>query len=285
MARYIITGGASGIGKSTALAMLMRGDHVGVIDLNQDNLDAFTAEVENTESAGRFTTAAADVSDESEMKTAIDGFAERFDGIDGIVNNAGIGGAFGPAVDLRVEDWDATFAVLTRGPFIGTKHVARILIEQGTGGQIVNVGSIAGLLGDAGPQAYSVAKAATIHMSRVFAAEFAPHRVSVNTVNPGYTATPLNPINARRTEESFAAAQPWPDAGRPEHIAHAILFFANPATAFITGEVLSVDGGMSAIGHRLGTAMGTNSLQYGRTGMNYGGTGRQAVIRGAAEDA
>lgn len=278
MARYIVTGGASGIGRAAAAAMLERGDHVGVIDLNPEALSVLERQFAEAVVAGKLVTARADVSAEPEMERAIHGFADAFGGLDGIVNNAAIGGAFGPAVDLRVEDWDQTFAVVTRGPFIGIKHVARILIEQGTGGQIVNVGSIAGVTGDAGPQAYSVAKAAVVHMSRVFAAEFAPHRISVNTVNPGLIETPINPTGKRRTAEAFAAAQPWPEVGRPEHLANAILFFATPATTFITGQVLAVDGGLTGVGPRLGTEMGTNSLQYGVTGMNFGTTGKQAVV-------
>lgn len=280
MGRFIVTGGASGIGKATVQAMLARGDSVGVIDLNQDALDALLAEQE-PDAAGRLTVARTDVSEESQMVDAIGSIAACFGGIDGIVNNAAIGGAFGRLVDLRVEDWDATFAVVTRGVFLGMKHVARLLIDQGQGGSIVNVGSIAGLVGDAAPQTYSAAKAAVIHMGRVFAAELAPHRIAVNTVNPGLIETPLNPRSRKRTEGSFAGAQPWPEMGRPDHLAQAILFFTDPATSFITGEVLSVDGGLSAIGPRLGTQMGTNSLQHGVFGMNHGTTGREAVVRGA----
>lgn len=280
MGRFIVTGGGSGIGRAAVSAMLLRGDAVGVIDLNQPALDEFAASRADAVADGRLAVARADVSDEEQMQNAIEYLAGSFDGLDGIVNNAAIGGAFGRLVDLQVEDWDATFAVVTRGVFIGMKHAARILIAQGQGGSIVNVGSAAGMVGDAGPQAYSAAKAAVIHMGRVFAAELAPHRIAVNTVNPGLIATPLNPIGRTRTPERFAAAQPWPEVGQPGHVAEAILFFTAPATRFITGEVLSVDGGLTAIGHRLGTEMATNSLGHGVFGMNHGTTGRPAVVRG-----
>jgi NAD(P)-dependent dehydrogenase (short-subunit alcohol dehydrogenase family) len=277
---YIVTGGASGIGRAVVTAMLERGDSVGVIDLNEDALGDLTREHARPADEGRLATRRADVSAEPEMSEAIESFADAFGGLDGIVNNAAIGGAFGSLLDLRVEDWDATFAVITRGVFIGIKHTARVLLRQGRGGSIVNVGSVAGVLGDAGPQAYSAAKAAVIHMARVFGAELAPHRIAVNTVNPGLIATPLNPTGDRRTESAFAAAQPWPEMGRPEHLAQAILFFTAPQTRFITGEVLSVDGGLAAAGPRLGTAMGTNSMGFGVYGMNHGTTGRAAVVHG-----
>jgi NAD(P)-dependent dehydrogenase (short-subunit alcohol dehydrogenase family) len=280
MRKYIVTGGASGIGRATVAAMLGRGDSVGVIDINESALAGLVEEHSVAAGQGRLATRQADVSAEPEMAEAIDSFADAFGGLDGIVNNAAIGGAFGSLVDLRVEDWDATFAVVTRGVFIGIKHTARILLQQGRGGSIVNVGSAAGVIGDAGPQAYSAAKAAVVHMARVFGAELAPHRIAVNTVNPGLVATPLNPTGERRTESAFAAAQPWPEVGRPEDLAQAILFFTAPETGFVTGEVLSVDGGLTAIGSRLGTAMGTNSLAFGVSGMNHGTTGRESVVHG-----
>lgn len=280
MSRFIVTGGASGIGRATVLAMLERGDSVGVVDLNDSALATLVQDRAPDVDVERLRTAKADVSDEAQFASAIADFANTFGGLDGIVNNAAIGGAFGHLVDLQVEDWDATFAVVTRSVFIGTKHTARILIEQGTGGSIVNVGSVAGLVGDAGPQAYSAAKAAVIHMGRIFAAELAPHRIAVNTVAPGLIETPLNPTGRRRTRESFAMAQPWPESGRPEHLAQAILFLTDPSTSFLTGEVLAIDGGLTAVGHRLGTHMGTNSLQHGVYGMNHGTTGREAEVRG-----
>lgn len=280
MSRFIVTGGASGIGRATVAAMLKRGDSVGVIDFNEDSLKAIAADFPEESRDGRLATAQADVSLEPAMQEAIESFAERFGGLDGIVNNAGIGGAFGHLADLQVEDWDATFAVNTRGVFIGIKHTARILIEQGTGGSIVNVASVAGLVGDAGAQAYSASKAAVIQMGRVFASELAPHKIAVNTVNPGLIATPLNPISKRRNEEVFSAAQPWPEVGRPEHIAQAILFFTSPDTNFITGEMIAVDGGLTSIGPNPGEALGTNSRNFGVYGMNFGNTGKSAVVRG-----
>ncbi|MBC3191776.1 SDR family oxidoreductase [Pseudonocardia sp. C8] len=262
--------------------MIDRGWSVGVIDLNEHALAALAEERAEATAEGRLVTSRADVSAEPEMQDAVESFAGGFGGLDGIVNNAGVGGAFGPVVDLRVEDWDATFAVLTRGVFLGIKHTARILIRQGGGGSIVNVGSAAGMVGDAGPQAYSAAKAAVVHMGRVFAAELAPHRISVNTVNPGLIETPLNPTSGSRPESMFATAQPWPEVGRPEHLAQAILFFASEETGFITGEALCIDGGLTSVGARLGTVTGTNSLGFGVVGMNHGTTGRKPEVHGEA---
>ena len=280
MGRFIVTGGASGIGRATVTAMLKRGDSVGVIDFNEDSLTAIAADFSDESRDGRLATAQADVSLEPAMQEAIDSFAERFGGLDGIVNNAGIGGAFGHLADLQVKDWDATFAVNTRGVFIGIKHTARVLMEQGTGGSIVNIASVAGVIGDAGAQAYSASKAAVIQMGRVFAAELAPHKIAVNTINPGLIATPLNPLGKRRNEQVFAAAQPWPEIGRPEDIAQAVLFFTSPATNFITGEAIAVDGGLTSIGAQQGDVLGTNSRGFGVYGMNFGTTGQSAIVRG-----
>lgn len=284
MGRFIVTGGASGIGRATVAAMLKRGDSVGVIDFNDDSLHAVTSDFPDEFRDGRIATAQADVADEPAMQAAIDSFAARFDGIDGIVNNAGIGGAFGHLADLQVDDWDATFAVNTRGVFIGIKHAARILIDQGTGGSIVNIASVAGIIGDAGSQAYSASKAAVIQMGRVFAGELAPHKIAVNTVNPGLIATPLNPLSKRRNEDVFSNAQPWPEIGRPEHVAQAILFFTSPDTAFITGESIAVDGGLTSVGARPGDVLGVNSRNFGVYGMNFGTTGKSAIVRGKTSE-
>jgi hypothetical protein len=133
-----------------------------------------------------------DVSIESEVEAAVAAVPERYGRLDCVVNNAGVGGAFGPITEIEVEDWDYTFAVITRGVFLGIKHAARVMQAMGTPGSIVNTGSIAGLGGGVGPQAYSAAKAAVLNLTRLAAVELAPFRIRVNAVNPGAIATPIH---------------------------------------------------------------------------------------------
>ena len=106
-----------------------------------------------------------DVAEEDDVESLIGAAVERFGGLDVLFNNAGVGGAFGPITETSVEDWDRTFAVLVRSVFLGIKHGARAMIEQGRGGSIINTASVAGLGGGAGPQAYSAAKAAVINLT------------------------------------------------------------------------------------------------------------------------
>ena len=134
-----------------------------------------------------------------------------------LFNNAGVGGAIGPLTETTTEDWDYTFDVLARGVFLGIKHGARIMKEQGRGGSIINTASIAGLSGDGGPLVYSAAKAAVISVSKSAAVELARDRIRVNAICPGFIATPLASAAGRDADSvknDFAKGQPWPDYGR-----------------------------------------------------------------------
>jgi NAD(P)-dependent dehydrogenase (short-subunit alcohol dehydrogenase family) len=204
---------------------------------------------------------------------------ERFGGLDCLFNNAGVGGAFGPIGETTVEEWDFTFAVLVRGVFLGIKHGAARLKAQGRGGSIINTASIAGIRGGAGPHAYSAAKAAVANLSRSVSAELAAHRIRVNAIAPGMIKTPL--AMGRREEAWDRLArqkQPWPDLGLPEHIADTALFLASDDSRFITGQVIVVDGGLTAMGPDLfGHDAGSRMLR--KAGLNTGSTGLPGAVR------
>jgi len=245
----VITGGASGIGKATVLRFLAEGARVVVGDLNVDAGRELAAAVGDTDVLRVQTT---DVSDEQQVAALIDTATSAFGHLDVLFNNAGIGGAFGPLVEVDVEHWDRTFAILTRSVFLGIKHGARTMIAQGGGGSIINTASVAGAAGGGGPLAYSAAKAAVISLTENAATELAAHRIRVNAICPGFIRTPLA---VGRDEEAIvarvAAVQPWPEIGAPEHIAAACLFLASDDAQFITGDSIPVDGGMLASGTRL----------------------------------
>jgi NAD(P)-dependent dehydrogenase (short-subunit alcohol dehydrogenase family) len=191
------------------------------------------------------------VTDEDAVAALVAAAHERFGGLGCVVNNAGILGAYGALTELQVADWDATFAVLVRGVFLGTKHAARAFIAAGEGGTIVNLASVAGLSGGVGPQAYSAAKAAVINFTQSAAVELAEQRIRVNAVAPGPVLTPIlggGPGRLERATEALRQAQPWPDVGLPEDVADAIAFLAGQRARFITGETLVVDGGQRAAG-------------------------------------
>ena len=274
----LISGGASGIGRATAERLLAAGWRVVIADYNAATgkaaLEALAAQHRD-----RVDFVRTDVSREADVEAAVRRASDRFGRLDFVFNNAGVGGAFGPVTDLEVDDWDYTFAVLVRGVFLGTKHAARLMQRQGTGGAIVNTGSIAGMAGGGGPQAYSAAKAAVIHFTRMIAPELAPHRIRVNSISPGVIHTPLVDTGKRDVRAAIDGVQPWADLGQPDDIARVVEFLAGDGSRFMTGENVVIDGGLLAAGVRLDDRLGGNPGLRGKAGVNRGTTGEAHGVR------
>jgi NAD(P)-dependent dehydrogenase (short-subunit alcohol dehydrogenase family) len=272
----LVTGGASGIGRASAARLIADGWRVLLVDLNAETGERAGAELGR---CARFVPA--DVSEERAVAGAVATCLDHFGRLDCVVNNAGVGGAFGALTDIEVGDWDYTFAVLVRSVFLGIKHGVRAMRAAGRGGSIVNTASIAAFSGGAGPQAYSAAKAAVLNLGKVAAAELAPERIRVNTVCPGVIVTPLLGDRLATTRAVMAEAQPWPELGRPEDVAEVIAFLASDAARFVTGEEITVDGGLLAAGPRIHAAYGGDKAgARGLTGINRGTTGQPPLIRG-----
>lgn len=272
----LVTGGASGIGRATVETLLARGWAVVAADLNPEAGRRLLDEVAGGD---RLDFIRADVSEEEQVLAAVTRVRERFGAIGCVVNNAGVGGAFGPLTEIEVEDWDYTFAVLVRGVFLGIKHGARAMREQGSGGSIVNTASPAGLAAGLGPQAYSTAKAGVMSLTRVAAVELAADRIRVNAVNPGVVLTPLmGDADTVAPGSPMREALPWPDYGTPEDLARVIAFLAGEEAGYVTGETIAVDGGLMASGPLGGPenrAGGPTSV----VGVNRGLTGAGATVR------
>ncbi|MGK2958229.1 MAG: SDR family NAD(P)-dependent oxidoreductase [Acidimicrobiales bacterium] len=275
----VITGGASGMGKSTALRFLDEGARVVVGDLNEPNGKELLIEVDQLGAGDRLRFIPTDVSQESDVEEMIGLATSEFGRLDIIFNNAGIGGAFGAITEVTVEDWDRTFAVMCKGPFLGIKYGARVLKKQGEGGTIINTASVAGLSGGAGPQAYSAAKAGVINLTRAASLELAKWRIRVNAICPGAINTPLL---HRGSEQAFGdmldSVQPWPDHGRGEHIAGAVLFLASEDSVFVTGQAIVVDGGLTAAGPGMQSRMGGSMAMEGVSGFHSGSTGQEITF-------
>jgi NAD(P)-dependent dehydrogenase (short-subunit alcohol dehydrogenase family) len=270
----VVTGGASGIGRAAVERFLAEGWSVVAADLNAENGERLVADMAGAGHKEHIVFVRADVSVEDDVAASVAAAGEHFGRLDCMVNNAGVGGAFGPITELEVEDWDYTFAVLARSVFLGTKHAARLMLAGGRPGSIVNTASIAGRGAGAGPQAYSAAKAAVLNLTRTTAVELAAHRIRVNAICPGAIQTPL----AGRAWETLPGdAQPWPEPGRPEQIASVIFFLAGDDAGFITGEDITVDGGTIAAGPRLRAV--TDAGSKGLVGVNRGTTGQEALLR------
>ncbi len=270
----VITGGASGMGRATTERFCREGARVVAVDLNEETGKQLVADMEESGFVDAVRFVRADVSVEADVAAAVADAVDGFGRLDVVFNNAGVGGVFGPITDIAVEDWDWTFGVLCRGVFLGIKHAARAMIDQGEGGAIVNTASVAGLSAGSGPQAYSAAKAAVINLTRVAALELAPHRIRVNAICPGAINTPLL---HRGNPDAFASmlerVQPWPGVGQATHIADAALFLASAEAEFVTGEALVVDGGLTAAGPNLFGRMGADLSAMGLRGVNRGSTG------------
>lgn len=269
----VITGGASGMGRSTVLGFLDEGASVVVADMNEANGKALVDEVIDLGAGDRLRFVRTDVSSEPDVAAAVACAVETFGKLDVMFNNAGVGGAFGAITQLHVEDWDWTFGVLCRGVFLGIKHAARVMTE---GGSILSTASVAALSGGMGTTAYSAAKAAVVNLTRNAAIELAPRRIRVNCICPGGIATPLL-ARGRPAEEvtrQLESLQPWPEAGRGEHIADAALYLASDESRFVTGHALVVDGGLSIAGpNRRGRA--PDNPLAGRAGVSRGTTGEE----------
>lgn len=241
----LITGGASGIGEATTRLFVREGARVVVADMQRERGEALAAELGDA-----VVFQPTQVQRETDVKAAVDCAMDHFGRLDCLFNNAGFGGALGPVAETDMDDFALTFDVLVRGVFLGMKHAAPVMRDDG--GSIINTGSIAGLQAGYAPHAYAGAKAAVIHLSRSVAMELAEHRVRVNAICPGFIATPLSANTVGRPDElidrvrpAFADLQPIARAGEATDIAEMALWLASDRSSFVTGQSFVVDGGVT----------------------------------------
>lgn len=245
----IITGGASGMGRATALRFLEEGARVVIADIN-DRMADETLELARAAGSGEsIRYLRTDVSSEPDIKALVAFALERFGRLDCMFNNAGASGTRTSIADTTVEGWDGAMALLLRSVFLGVKHAALAMRDQGQGGSIISTSSTASLRGGCGQVAYSAAKAGVANFTMNAAVEFAPDRIRVNAIAPGGILTPLIPAKSEAELLQFMRGrQPWPDAGSPLDIANTALFLASDESRFSTGTTILVDGGLLAWG-------------------------------------
>ena len=281
----VITGGASGIGRAAALRFLAEGAQLTFADLNDRNAEETLALARAAGHGGRIDYFRADVTDEAAVKACFAGAAARWGRLDIAFLNAGVGGAIGPVTETTVEEWDTSFAFLVRSVFLGAKFAVPAMRAnpagpegRPAGGAIVATGSVAGMSGGGGPHAYSAAKAAVINLVRSLALELASYRIRVNGVAPGLIDTPLAHGGDPSRLPDMRERQPWPDRGQPEDVAAAAAFLASDDARFITGETVTVDGGVMANSSNI-WGLGENCRFLQKAGLNKGTTGLENVIR------
>jgi 2-deoxy-D-gluconate 3-dehydrogenase len=243
----VVTGGARGIGRATALSLAAAGARIVITDLD---IDASAKVVEEIDAAGGVAWArSADVASEDSVDALFAEVAKREERVDIVINNAGIA-IRRPAVELALADWEKVVAVNMTGAFLCARSAARHMIAGGRGGAVVNVASIMGLSGGGlYPNiSYQTTKGAVVNMTRALAIEWAPHQIRVNAVAPTYVRTQLTAplFENPAMREKIEAMTPLKRLAEPEDVAAAIAFLASPAAAMITGHVLPVDGGYLA---------------------------------------
>jgi NAD(P)-dependent dehydrogenase (short-subunit alcohol dehydrogenase family) len=238
----IITGGASGIGRSAALAFAAQGAKVVIADV-QDGAETLSL-VKKAGGEGIFIKC--DVSQDSDVKAMVDKTVETYGRLDFGINNAGIEGVQTPLQNLAEVDWDKTIGINLKGIWLCMKHEIPYILQQ-RNGAIVNTSSIAGVIGFANMAAYVASKHGVAGLTKVAALELAKTGMRVNAICPGVIHTPmvdraLNP----EIEKAYTAMIPMGRMGRPEEMAETILYLCSESASYVTGQVLIADGGWVA---------------------------------------
>jgi NAD(P)-dependent dehydrogenase (short-subunit alcohol dehydrogenase family) len=241
----IVTGAGRGIGSAIAKAFAAEGARVVVADVDLKNAEQLASDI--VAASGHAVAHQADISDPSQVEQLIEATLTRFDRLDVLVNNAGIG-LNQPFLTTTLDQWEQQLRVNLTGTFLCGQAAARAMTIRG-GGRIVNIASISGQRGGQGRAAYGAAKAGVILLTKVMAAELAPLGVRVNAVSPGPVDTDQSrETHTPSTRQAYYDRIPARRYGEREEIAAAVVFLASRDASFITGHVLNVDGGFNAAG-------------------------------------
>ena len=239
----IITGASQGIGKGMAETFSKAGAHVACVSRNKDNLKSVADSLIKNGGVASFYTC--DVSSLDAFQNTIKEIVENHGSVDILVNNAGV---CKDKLIMRMseDDWNKVININLNGAFNGIKAVSQIMIKQ-RAGRIINISSIVGLIGNPGQANYAASKAGLIGLSKSVAKELAPRGITVNAIAPGYIATDMTDQITDQAKESLITKIPLGRIGSPSDIAASALFLASDEAGYITGQTLTVDGGMVMI--------------------------------------
>jgi NAD(P)-dependent dehydrogenase (short-subunit alcohol dehydrogenase family) len=245
-ASVVVTGGASGIGEATVRGIIAEGGRAVIADLQEELGNALAEELGDAAVFQR-----TDVTREEDIAAAVAAAQENFGGLTGMVNNAGIVGAIGSIMDTPAEAFDHTMAILSRAVFLGIKHAARAMRDQG-GGAIVSLASTAGMVGGLGPHVYTMAKHGVVGITKSAACELSRFGIRVNAVAPGSTVTPMTSALVDNDDEEIrrqiAETSPLGFAAVPQDIANGILYALSDESRYMTGHTLVIDAGQTTGG-------------------------------------
>ncbi|OIO05239.1 MAG: 3-oxoacyl-[acyl-carrier-protein] reductase [Elusimicrobia bacterium CG_4_10_14_0_2_um_filter_56_8] len=237
----VITGAARGIGLEIAAAFAAEGASVTIADLSLQDSEAAAADIAARTGAGTLGLAL-DVSKEADCEKAVADTVAAFGKVDILVNNAGIT-KDGLVLRMKETDFDSVISVNLKGAFLMSKAVSKFMLKARSG-RIVNISSIVGLTGQAGQANYSASKAGLIGLTKSLAREFAPRQVLVNAVAPGFIRTRMTEDLKDEAKAKISELIPLGRIGEPGDVAKAALFLAGGDSVYITGQVLSVNGGL-----------------------------------------
>jgi 3-oxoacyl-[acyl-carrier protein] reductase len=249
----IVTGASRGIGKGIALLLAREGANVIVADIN---LEAATQTTDEIRSQGLNAEAIqVDVTQSDQVDRMVKSVVSKFGRVDVLVNNAGVV-SNAPVLELSEAEWDRNIAVNLKGVFLCSQRVGEVMAAQRVG-RIINISSLSGKVGAPGQAAYCASKHGVIGLTYVLAIDLAPYGINVNAICPGMNETEMLPaVLAQRAaargqtveevRQGILVKTPLGRFGRPEDVAKVVLFFASPASAFVTGQTIDVDGGRRA---------------------------------------
>lgn len=234
----VVTGGASGIGLATTKKLLSEGANVVILDLKMDE------EIING-LGGNAIYLKCDVSNEENVKNCIEEIIKKFNHIDYLVANAGIGGSASKPHEVSMDEWNKVISVNQTGIFLLNKYVINEMLKSGKGA-VVNTSSMYGLVGSTTSFAYSASKGAINQMTRSLALTYARENIRVNAIAPGYVDTPILSMVPDNIKEAMGTELPIGRLGKDTEIANLICYLLSDDASFITGAIIPIDGGFTA---------------------------------------
>lgn len=238
----LVTGGTAGIGREIALAFARQGAHVVIFGTNPERAAQVVAEMVRDFPHQKFSSQLIDVASSCAVQTAIQEILNQYGRVDILVNNAGIT-CDTLLMKMSEEDWDRVIAVNLKSVYNTCQALVRPMLKA-RAGKIINISSVVGLIGNAGQTNYAASKAGMIGFTQSLAKEVASRGICVNCIAPGFIQTSMTDVLTEVQKEGLLKQIPMGRLGRPEEVANAAVFLASSLSDYVTGQVLTVDGGM-----------------------------------------